>query len=610
MGNAFPPKPGCDVPIIEAIGPLLISDNLDQPPQPIIEFPIYEYPTPNLPSFDFGCTLPKAIVNLLAPQFGVTVTPDPERGSCLPTFTFDVPATVNCVTVTTRAKISQGCRTKPSINFTATKNEPPCEQSLNLDIDIPSNVGCDCQVATTKNLDSLSGTPIIDNYQTEIGDSVLVKDQDDQTQNGVYVIGAKPSDYMCGGSSEMWGIGETITIVDQRDLSRDGVLWNRYCTLVSGLVVSIAKGDVNGGTAWICTNKDPVTTDKDPITFAQIGDDCCCRARAATYGQIDLSGLPTVDGVDLVEGDILLVRNQNDDLSAAVDNGCYVVHDSGDWERACSIRPGMVVSVREGLAFGRTQWMLVTDNPVDPNINPNTTALQYVLIHSGHIAVTAAGKDKTTFDDVTLATGDLFLVYSTGANPNEDSGVYGQDDDGDLKLVMTFDLDKEPTVLGLSISVAQGTVFGRGEFIVIDSNKVKPVGPKVYVIVTIQKDYLTCQDTDGNTVYIAKPPLLRSKENDDSGNPVWVPPRNVTLQQYTITYQAYADDGQKRLAVRNIDTYGENQTVDDAYQANDTIFAAFVDTGLNDPNGDPIMLQDLNIDARHWATLYGVQVVG
>lgn len=44
-------------------------------------------------------------------------------------------------------------------------------------------------VATTANI-TLSGTPIVDGYQTVIGDRILVKDQTLQTENGIYVVSA------------------------------------------------------------------------------------------------------------------------------------------------------------------------------------------------------------------------------------------------------------------------------------------------------------------------------------------------------------------------------------------------------------------------------------
>ena len=619
MGNAFPPKPGCNVPQIPAIGPLLVSTNLDDPPQPIYEFPMYEYPIPNLPSADFGCTSPKThVVSTGATPFGVTVTPDAQRGSCVPTFNFDVDIPA-CVCINTKATIKTSPTKQPTIKFKATRQAKPCFQTFKLDIAIPQvTPNCDCQVATTENLDGypFSGYPKIDNYQTKYGDSVLVKDQDDKTQNGVYVIGAKPGGGGGGSSASdeedqctVQGNPKDLTMLEMiwtkkselpyttepqastnfdespRDMSRDGVVWNRYCTLASGLLVSIAMGDTNGGTVWMLTNDDPITPGTTPLHFTEVGDDCCCSARAATYGTIGLTGLPTVDGVALKDGDILLVRNQNGDLTASTDNGCYIVHDTENWVRTCALRAGLVVSVREGKAFGRTLWMLVTADPLttDPTTGKLTTAIQYNLIHSGHIAVTAACKDNThtTVDDVDLATGDLFVVYSTGANANPDCGIYGIDDSTSIQKVMLFDLTKEPTVLGLSVSVAQGTVFGHGEFIVIDSNKVKPVGPNAYVIISIQEDYLTCQDTDGDKVYIAKPPLLRKATTDGYGNNLWSPPRNVTNQTYTITYGTYSPDAQHRTATRSVDGYEETQIIVDSYQPNDIIFAVYYDVMLS-----------------------------
>ncbi|MEO0225099.1 MAG: hypothetical protein ABIL76_08435, partial [candidate division WOR-3 bacterium] len=96
--------------------------------------------------------------------------------------------------------------------------------------------------------------------------------------------------------------------------------------------------------------------------------------RAATTTNITLSGEITVDGVALVSGDRVLVKNQ----SSAQFNGIYEVR-SGSWVRAydadsnSEVTAGMAVFVEEGTINKDTGWVLITNNP----INLGTTELQF-----------------------------------------------------------------------------------------------------------------------------------------------------------------------------------------------------------------------------------------
>lgn len=87
--------------------------------------------------------------------------------------------------------------------------------------------------------------------------------------------------------------------------------------------------------------------------------------RAATVAPISLSGLQTIDGVALVEGDRVLVKNQ----SPATSNGLYVV-SSGDWTRAEDadspedMPRGFVVGVREGSTNNLSFWVMTAASPI------------------------------------------------------------------------------------------------------------------------------------------------------------------------------------------------------------------------------------------------------
>lgn len=97
-------------------------------------------------------------------------------------------------------------------------------------------------------------------------------------------------------------------------------------------------------------------------------------ARAATTADITLSGAQTIDGVSVIAGDRVLVKDQ----STGADNGIYVAA-SGAWARSTDadtsleVTPGLFVAVEEGTANADTAWILTTD----ATVTLGTTALTF-----------------------------------------------------------------------------------------------------------------------------------------------------------------------------------------------------------------------------------------
>lgn len=87
--------------------------------------------------------------------------------------------------------------------------------------------------------------------------------------------------------------------------------------------------------------------------------------QVATTGPITLSGLQTIDGVALLAGARVLVKNQ----LAAKDNGLYQVA-AGAWTRSsdgdtdAKVTPGLLVLVEKGTVNGDGAWQLVSDGPI------------------------------------------------------------------------------------------------------------------------------------------------------------------------------------------------------------------------------------------------------
>jgi hypothetical protein len=95
--------------------------------------------------------------------------------------------------------------------------------------------------------------------------------------------------------------------------------------------------------------------------------------RVATTANIALAGLQVLDGVTLLAGDRVLVKNQ----AVAKDNGIYIA-GAPAWVRApdadtnAEVTSALLVSVEQGTALADTRWQLVTDGVIVLGTTPLT----------------------------------------------------------------------------------------------------------------------------------------------------------------------------------------------------------------------------------------------
>ncbi len=119
-----------------------------------------------------------------------------------------------------------------------------------------------------------------------------------------------------------------------------------------------------------------------------VGGDYKASVRAATTANITLSGEQTIDGVAVVAGDRVLVKDQ----TAGAENGIYLA-SAGAWTRttdadaAGELTSGAIVPVESGTLNADTMWMLTTDGA----ITIGTTALVW-QIKSGDASTTRKGQ--------------------------------------------------------------------------------------------------------------------------------------------------------------------------------------------------------------------------
>lgn len=160
------------------------------------------------------------------------------------------------------------------------------------------------------------------------------------------------------------------------------------------------------------------TAASDAVTKSQLdaiarGLDWKNSVRAATTANITLSAPQTVDGVSLVAGDRVLVKDQ----TTASANGVYVVA-AGAWTRATDyddaveITAASAIPVETGTANGDRVFILTTDGA----ITVGTTSLAFTQLGG-------SGTSYTAGNGLSL-TGSVFAVVPKG------SGGLGVDGSG------------------------------------------------------------------------------------------------------------------------------------------------------------------------------------
>lgn len=230
--------------------------------------------------------LPKSdILTIINVEDGADVTDWTNVAAALAAAAGDIAVNSQKITGLANPTAAQGAATKAYVDSVA--------QGLNVHTAVA--------VATTENI-TLSGEQTIDGVLTS-ADRVLVKDQTDPTENGIYV-----------SASGAWS----------RATDMDGA------EEVAGSFVFVTSGTVNSNTGWVCTNEpESVVIDTDNITFSQFSDAGYIDAGA---GLTKSGNLLSVDEV-LEDLDALGAPASDGQFIVATGAGAFV-YESGATARA------------------------------------------------------------------------------------------------------------------------------------------------------------------------------------------------------------------------------------------------------------------------------------
>jgi len=185
--------------------------------------------------------------------------------------------------------------------------------------------------------------------------------------------------------------------------------WEPKTRALSDLTQATADLDLNDNKI---VNLATPTADSDAATkgyvdSVAVGLDVKESVKAATVGNVTLSGAQTIDGVALTAGDRVLVRSQ----SAGAENGIYVVA-SGAWSRSSDadnstkLNSGAFTFVEEGTTLADTGWVLTTND----TITIGTTPLVFTQFSGAGTFLAGTG--------LTLA-GNTFSVTAGGITATE-----------------------------------------------------------------------------------------------------------------------------------------------------------------------------------------------
>lgn len=195
-------------------------------------------------------------------------------------------------------------------------------------------------------------------------------------------------------AEDVLGAFVTVADVTARDAIPTGCLR-------TGAIVRIGTSSVYyewNGSAWVS-----ITFGSGSSTVVDWKD----SVRAATTANITLSGAQTIDGVSVIAGDRVLVKNQ----STGSQNGIYVAA-TGAWSRSTDadasseVTSGLTVVVEEGTASAGKIYILTTTGA----IVLGTTALTFTVLSSGGSSVTAGNGITDTAGTWSVDAADGTLV--------------------------------------------------------------------------------------------------------------------------------------------------------------------------------------------------------
>lgn len=272
------------------------------------------------------------------------------------------------------------------------------------------------RVATTGNVDLASAPAAIDGITLASGERVLVKDQTDETENGIYVFN---------------GSGSAMTRSQDFDNSPQGEIWN------GSFIPKVLEGTTNANTPWVVTSVGTGTDGlhtigTDDIIFSEFtsptqlseGNGIDITANVISVDLLDTdSGLTFAGGGSdelAIDWATVFTIGSADDLalkasdlaSTATGAGASIIgiEDSGGNFTGDTVEEAL----NELVAFASADYNVYTagENISEGDllyISANNT-VSILGVGTGEVAIGIAGNTATTGNDVNVMKDDAILT--------------------------------------------------------------------------------------------------------------------------------------------------------------------------------------------------------
>lgn len=266
-----------------------------------------------------------------------------------------------------------------------------------------------------------------------VAGELAFSEADNKLFYGLYESGANATPIEIGGS------GYVLAKISENAPTKSGSgatgTWNISVTGNAGTVTngvyttgtqtingSKTFGDIITFSSGLSVNSQKITNLAAPtsandaatkayVDASRLGLDVKDSVRVATTTNITLTGTQTIDGVSVIAGDRVLVKDQD----TGSQNGIYVVA-AGAWSRATDadvdteVTAGMFTFVTEGTANGDTGWVLTTND----TITLNTTALTFAQFSGAGTIIAGTGLTKSgNTISLSSAYGDTVNPYGS-----------------------------------------------------------------------------------------------------------------------------------------------------------------------------------------------------